>query len=156
MLTIVSCLFLLGATCIGSREHDIYRFSGQVIDSQNQVLFLLRTNGCIRIRANPPNDKAFRQGSLLQITAVLNATGNMTLVNAETLGWKPLPEPLEVSGKDAAGGKLLNRYVRVRGVVASSVPDDLDSRYNWTILRTPTGPVTFATLRRDYPPARTG
>lgn len=127
----------------------VYRFSGLVISVQDSLIFLLDESGCANVKFDPSESDIPRAGDVLDIT-VRRCMSGMPLecVRREKTGRREIPEPVEISGHDTAGWKFLYQYVRVRGVIAGSIPDELDSRFYWTVLRTPTGPVLFATDRR--------
>ena len=57
----------------------------------------------------------------------------------------------EIDARQVAGGECLHREVRFRGVVASVFRDQVDSRFNWLVLRTRKGKVCASTMEADHP-----
>ena len=59
--------------------------------------------------------------------------------------------PPEVDTRQIASGEYKHQRVQFRGVVASTFEDQLDSRYNWMVLRSRSGTVCAATAKKLYP-----
>ncbi|MGN0832978.1 MAG: sensor histidine kinase [Kiritimatiellia bacterium] len=57
----------------------------------------------------------------------------------------------EIDARQVASGEYEHQTVRFRGVVASALRDQVDSRFNWLILRTREGKVCASTMDADYP-----
>lgn len=129
-----------------------YRLVAQVLDAHDQRLVLIDESGCIRVGNRRTGEPLPKPGDILDITVRRSKTGIPLSVAAwKAVGHRKVPEPADISGRDVLDGGFLNQFVRISGVIAGSIPDELDSRYNWTILRTPTGSVLFASSRDQYP-----
>ena len=142
--------------CISDRKAEAsgcYAFTGQLLALLDYRMSLMDASGCIRIEYACTNKPPFCPGDILDIVASYRNTAGLSLVfkEARKVGWRKIPDPVEISGHDVVNMQFMNRFVRVKGVIAASIRDELDSRYNWTILRTPTGPVFFETPAERYP-----
>ena len=134
-------------------EGDTLTFSGQLIARTDSHLFLRDETSCIRVQI-PADVRALPdRGDVIEVTARREPVGvPLHATSLHVTEHRPAPEPVDIPGGLVSSGEYLNSYVRTKGVVFSSVPDELDSRYSWTLLKTETGPVAFATLKSRYPP----
>ena len=64
---------------------------------------------------------------------------------------RPYPPPIPIAGGRVASGEFLYNFIETSGVVFSATRDELDSKYNWLLVRTPTGPFMIATTEADHP-----
>lgn len=138
---------------IAANDDDAtYRITAQVLDAHDKRLVLVDESGCIRIKNRPVNGTLPRPGDIIDTIVRRSKTGiPLSSVAWKAVGHGKTQEPVDISGRDVLDGGFLNQFVRISGVIAGSIPDELDSRYNWTVLRTQTGSVLFASSRDQYP-----
>ena len=95
------------------------------------------------------NDQAtVRVGDIVQVRGygINNELGlrHLAPVSISVIGHRPLLQPMDIDSPQLAAGSFNHQYVRMRGVVAAAFRDELDSRWNWFLLRTPSGSVNVA------------
>ena len=127
----------------------------RAFDVTGQVLGIARgTQGWILLASDAkPNNFAIRDGSLpdcrsgdivraFGITQA-NKHGNAYsyATNVVRLGKRPLPETVEIDGRQINDADMLHRCVRLRGIVSAVKRDDTNAAWNQITLRTPTGKV---------------
>ena len=109
------------------------------------ALFQLPTKGADHVHA----------GDIVQVAGygINNELGRrqLTPVSISVIGRKPLPQPVEIDNAQLSSGSVNHRYVRMHGVVAAAFRDELDSRWNWFLLRTPSGSANVACPEEQIP-----
>ncbi len=122
--------------------------SGQVFSIVRGNMILRDDAICTPFRLAATDQATVRVGDIVQVRGygINNELGRRHLapVSISVIGHRPLPQPMDIDSPQLAAGSLNNRYVRMRGVVTAAFRDELDSRWNWFLLRTPSGSANVA------------
>ena len=125
-----------------SRRHD---------ENAKCCIFFDGTDGA-EMFSTGSNAFDFARGERVHIRGQVYASSEYQLhfkvEHAEKLGRERLPDPVSATGEAIANGSLVYRSVKARGVVQSVLPDDIDPRFAWIILRTEDKAIT-ASVSRD-------
>ena len=122
--------------------------SGQVLSIAANTMMLC--DDAIGVEFKLPVDGFgfVRAGDIVQIIGygINNELGlrKFVPISISVTGHKPLPQPVDIDNSQISSGRFNSTYVRMRGVIAAVCRDDLDSRWNWFLLRTPSGSVNVA------------
>ena len=150
-------LLLLSASSVSGDGNGFRDLCGQVVVRNEDHLFLQTTNGVLRLHfADMQTPAKIREGDRIRIRGKTGHAANRKSVSFGTyrvdiLGHDPLPEAVEVPGNRIPTGEMLYRYVFVRGVIASVRRSSFDARWNWIVLRTPTGSIGVTARESAYP-----
>ena len=132
-----------------------FHVSGQVLSITGRNMMLCDDATCIPLRLTATNQAPVRAGDIVQVGGygINNELGRRHLVpnSISVIGHKPLPQPVPIDNSQLLSGRFNRRYVRMRGVVAAAFRDELDSRWNWFLLRTPSGSVNVACPEQKIP-----
>ena len=150
-------LLLLAAHSASGDGNGFRDLRGQVIVRNEDHLFLRTTNGVLRLHfADRQTPAEIREGDRIRIRGTTGRAANRESVSFGTydvdiLDHDPLPEAVEVPGNRIPTGEMLYQYVFVRGVIASVRRSSFDARWNWIVLRTPTGSIGVTARESSYP-----
>ena len=173
LATLVSAAFVLASGDVGTllvtnlidairtdlpEGHDSFRFSisGQVVAFEDNTIHVRDGNEGTPVR-QPPNCTNLHAtiGDIVQIDGQGHDNAlNRRVLQADTIsviGYRALPEPVEIDHAALSSGRHRYQLVRMQGVVAAAFRDELDSRWNWFLLCTPDGSVNVACMEAHYP-----
>ena len=132
-----------------------FSVSGQVFSIVGGNIILCDDAICVPLRLTATNHPTLRVGDIVQVKGygINNELGirHLAPVSISVIGYKPLPLPVEIDNAQLSSGSVNHRYVRMRGVVAAAFRDELDSRWNWFLLRTPAGSANVACPEEQIP-----
>lgn len=98
-------------------------------------------------------DTSIHRGDLVETTGTLevNAFHQMDFAvdRIDIRGHQAPPPPRRIEGCDISRPENINHLVSIRGVVSAISRDELDVRYNWFDLRTPTGIIRISVREND-------
>ena len=91
-------------------------------------------------------------GSLIEADVQRDSTRALLhLRNIRHTEPRPYPPPIRIAGGRVASGEFRHNFIETSGVVFSATRDELDSKFNWMLVRTPTGPFMIAVTETDHP-----
>ena len=91
-------------------------------------------------------------GSLIEADVQRDSTRALLhLRNIRHTEPRPYPPPIRIAGGRVASGEFRHNFIETSGVVFSATRDELDSKFNWMLVRTPTGPFMIAVTESDHP-----
>ena len=139
----------------GGRESMGFDVCGQVVAFEDRCALVRDGTFGTRIRLPAERMRGIRVGDVVRLagTGCDNRINRRELQaeSVEVLRHAALPEPRRIDGQLLSAGKFNYLPVRVDGVVAGVFRDELDSRWNWFILRTPSASVYVAASEADHP-----
>lgn len=132
-----------------------FRVSGQVFSIAGGNMILYDNAICTPFQMTATNQAPVRVGDIVQVCGygINNELGLRHLApdSISVIGHRPLPQPVVVDNSQLLSGIFNHRYVSMRGVVAAAFRDELDSRWNWFLLRTPSGSANVACPEEQIP-----
>ena len=135
-----------------------FRARGQILALDGDTL-LLKDNACGAIIGLPSTPiPQMKIGDLVEIEGVCRDNElNRRSLMADTVkvtGTKPVTAPRDIDGALLASGQHNYTLVRIHGVIAATIRDELDSRWNWFVLRSDSGSANVAVPEETIPLAR--
>ena len=131
--------------CVSGQVFSLAGGNMMLCDETIGTQFRLPANGADHVRV----------GDIVQVEGygTNNELGRRQLVpiSISVVGHKPLPQPVDIDSPQLASGTFNSKYVRMRGVLAAAIRDNLDSRWNWFLLRTPSGSTNVACPEDQIP-----
>ena len=122
-----------------------FEFVGVILPRGNSYLFFADDSGGAEIHGDFSGRTDLRRWDRVRLigraTSRKNTTPSLFAEKIELISHNHPPLPAVASGSSIRDGSLLYKLTRVKGVIASFIPDDLDTKYRWITLRTATGPV---------------
>ncbi len=160
--------FAAGGDCIATNLSDAvylplpeaggrFRFlaSGQVFSIICGNMILYDNTICTPLRLTATDQARLHVGDIVQVKGYgsNNELGlrHLTPVSISVIEHRPLPQPVDIDNAQLSSGSFNHRYARMRGVVAAAFRDELDSRYNWFLLRTSSGSANVACPEEQIP-----
>ena len=132
-----------------------FRVSGQVFSIMHGKMLLCDGAICTPLRLTATDQAHLRVGDIVQVKGYgsNNELGlrHLTPVSISVIGHRPLPQPVDTDNAQLSSGSITHRYARMRGVVAAAFRDELDSRFNWFLLRTSSGSANVACPEEQIP-----
>ena len=174
ILSIVSAIAAFTTLAMPDAEATPFDCTGQVAIVCGDVprRFTLLQDEKVRYSLNksfwlekPDDFPTLRSGDVVHITGIERPpTGiikgeqpernALVVTNLETICHKDLPKAEEVDAGQINGGRMTGKFVSVQGVVSSVVQDEMNSQWNWFVLRTSLGDVYVAATDHEQPHAK--
>ena len=136
-------------------EHIPFLVTGQVFSVAGGNMILYADAICTAFQLTSNSCSAVHVGDIVQVGgyAADNELGRRQLVSVSisVVGRKPLPQPVTIDNSQFTAGGFNHRYVRMRGVLSAAFRDNLDPRWNWFLLRTPSGSANVACPEEQIP-----
>jgi len=128
------------------RLADAYDLVGQIIADEESVFCLRTTNGGVRINVRSDQHDRCRRGDVIRV----RGRWNLPADSLEIVGHRPLPAPIKTTAARISTGETDYSVVRLDGVVSAVTKDELDSKWTWFVLKTPTGSLNVSVRTNDY------
>lgn len=123
--------------------------SGQVVLAQKNRILLHDSTGYVVIC---DTNRTWSAGDWCLVSGTTRlAWSDQRVVDAtesQFLRHTPPPPPVSATLSEAASGALDNQVITVSGVVTAVLHDDIDSEWNWLILKSPAATLPVAISRR--------
>lgn len=123
--------------------------SGQVVLAQKNRILLHDSTGYVVIC---DTNRTWSAGDWCLVSGTTRlAWSDQRVVDAtesQFLRHTPPPPPVSTTLSEAASGALDNQVITVSGVVTAVLHDDIDSEWNWLILKSPAATLPVAISRR--------
>ena len=136
-------------------RHFRFSVSGQVFFVAGGNMILCDDAICTPFQLTATDQAAVRVGDIVHVKGygINNGLGlrHLEPVSISVVGHRPLPQPVDIASPQLSSGRFNNRYVRMSGVLAAAFRDDLDLRWNWFLLRTPSGSTNVACPEDQIP-----
>lgn len=140
--TIAEALQLNDESCQTPQPFD---FSGKVLSEGKRYWFFRDATGGIEIHNRRPETFGFARGSVVRVrgnmTVEKNGVRKFLSESTELLEAGRLEPPAETSVTAILDGSMDFRIVRVKGVISTVVPDEVDDTVCWATLRTASGKI---------------
>lgn len=130
-----------------------FDLTGEVISNGRLHWFFRDGTGGLQITNRRVSDRSFAREDVVRVRGTLAITENGTrtpIADRTTFIGAGTPSvPVETNSGEVNSGRMDYRIVRIRGVIASVVRDEVDIRLCWATLRTPDGAL-FLTLYEKW------